>query len=111
MASDERILQGTFPKAALQSVILMPPSRNHDRLTQLVGGMASKPEIIESSNKLKDSAVRIKGSAVQMQRSTARVEDSADRRTGNEKRYLYARVLYCPDQLPRPLAMWQLAKG
>ena len=43
--------------------------------------MAAKPQIVENSNKLKDSAVRIKDSAVHMERSTARVEDSADRRT------------------------------
>ena len=43
--------------------------------------MASKPKIVETGEKLKDSAVRIKDSAVQMERSTARVEDSADRRT------------------------------
>lgn len=43
--------------------------------------MASKPKIVENSEKLKDSAVRIKDSAVHMERSTARVEDSADRRT------------------------------
>ena len=43
--------------------------------------MASKPKIVETGEKLKDSAVHIKDSAVQMERSTARVEDSADRRT------------------------------
>ena len=43
--------------------------------------MAAKPQIVENSNKLKDSAVRIKDSAAHMERSTARVEDSADRRT------------------------------
>ena len=43
--------------------------------------MASKPKIVENSEKLKDSAVRIKDSAAHMERSTARVEDSADRRT------------------------------
>jgi len=43
--------------------------------------MSSKPRIIETSDKLKDSAVRIKDSAVQIERSTERVEDSADRRT------------------------------
>jgi hypothetical protein len=42
---------------------------------------ASKPKIVENSEKLKDSAVRIKDSALRMERSTARVEDSADRRT------------------------------
>ena len=41
--------------------------------------MASKPKIVENSEKLKDSAVRIKDSAAHMARSTARVEDSADR--------------------------------
>ena len=43
--------------------------------------MAPKPKIVETGEKLKDSAVRIKDSAVEMERSTARVEDSADRRT------------------------------
>ena len=43
--------------------------------------MAPKPQTVENSNTLKESAVRIKDSAVHMQRSTARVEDSADRRT------------------------------
>ena len=43
--------------------------------------MAAKPQIVENSNKLKDSADRIKDSAAHMKRSTARVEDSADRRT------------------------------
>src|SRR6185436_2537378 len=43
--------------------------------------MAAKPQIVENSNKLKDSAARIKDSAAHMERSTARVEDSADRRT------------------------------
>jgi putative membrane protein len=44
-------------------------------------GMALKPKIIESSDKLKESAGRIKDSAAHMERSTARVQDSADRRT------------------------------
>jgi putative membrane protein len=44
-------------------------------------GMASKPKIVETGEKLKGSAVRIKDSAAHMERSTARVEDSADRRT------------------------------
>ena len=43
--------------------------------------MASRPKIVETGEKLKDSAVRIKDSAVQMEHSTARVEDSAGRRT------------------------------
>src|SRR5512139_1296121 len=43
--------------------------------------MASKPKIVENSEKLKDSAVRIKDSAAHTERITARVEDSADRRT------------------------------
>lgn len=44
-------------------------------------GMASKPKIVETGEKLKDSAVRVKDSAAHLERSTARVEDSADRRT------------------------------
>ena len=44
-------------------------------------GMASRPKIVETGEKLKDSAVPIKDSAVEMERSTARVEHSADRRT------------------------------
>jgi putative membrane protein len=43
--------------------------------------MASRPEIVNTNDKLKDSAARIKDSAAHMERSTARVEDSADRRT------------------------------
>src|SRR5262249_58785539 len=41
----------------------------------------ANPKIVETGQKLKDSAVHIKDSAEQMERSTARVEDSADRRT------------------------------
>jgi putative membrane protein len=43
--------------------------------------MAAKPDLVQSTEKLKDSAVKIKDSAASMERSTARVEDSADRRT------------------------------
>ena len=41
----------------------------------------ANPKVVETGQKLKDSAVQIKDSAQQMERSTARVEDSADRRT------------------------------
>jgi putative membrane protein len=41
----------------------------------------ANPRIVETNEKLKDSAVQIKDSATQLERSTARVEDSADRRT------------------------------
>ena len=41
----------------------------------------ANPKVVETGQKLKDSAVQIKDSAHQMERSTARVEDSADRRT------------------------------
>jgi putative membrane protein len=43
--------------------------------------MATKPEIVKSAEKLKDSAADMKGSTARMERKTARMEDSADRRT------------------------------
>jgi hypothetical protein len=50
--------------------------------------MAPKPKIVETDDKLKDSAVRIKDSAAQMERSTARVEwtDKPNVRSAARKR-------------------------
>jgi putative membrane protein len=43
--------------------------------------MATKPQIVKSAEKLKDSAAEMKGSATRMEQKTARMENSAGRRT------------------------------
>ena len=41
----------------------------------------TKPELVKSAEKIKDSAAQVKVSSARMEGSTARMEDSADRRT------------------------------
>ena len=65
--------------------------------------MAAKPQIVENSNKFKDSAVRIKDSAAHMERSTARVEDGADRRTDSRDRTIFAADARMPHGCTRVL--------